>query len=372
MMANPLTLVVDRIFGRGRYAVTVPSMDGALQPNAVLDRATLLAKADCVDNVVSHDGILYYSTQDTVWRLKPGELPEVLQRLPEAAVALAVSPMGRLAVALTSGVILLFTSGEQVLLRAAVGAELTCLTALEFVDEDHLVLANGSATRTQAQWQRDLMERNCSGSVWRLDFRSDQLVRLANGLAYPSGLLLLGDMLVVAEAWKHRLLRMPVRGGAIEQVTSNLPGYPGRMSRDRDGLPCLCLFAPRSQLVEFVLREKRYRTEMLRTIAPEYWIAPSYQSGNSFQEPLQGGGVKQMGTLKPWAPTRSYGLVVKLDSELQPTTSYHSRSDGQRHGITSVAACDRGLIVTSRGSGELLLALDDQTEKRGEDHATSH
>ena len=371
MIANPLTQVVDRIFGRGRYAVTVPSMDGALQPNAALDNASVLARGEELDNAVACGGALFYTTRDTVWRSIPGADAEVAHRLQEPATALAASPGGRLAVALTSGTIVLFGSGEPVYVRAAAGAGLKCVTALEFVDDDHMVLANGSATRTQTQWQRDLMERNSSGSVWKLDLRGDRIERLVGGLAYPGGLLLQGDSVVVAESWRHRLLRQPLRGGSAVPTTANLPGYPGRMTRDANGAPCLCIFAPRSQLVEFVLREPRYRSEMIRTIAPEYWIAPSYRSGDSFAEPLQGGGVKQMGTLKPWAPTRSYGLVVKLDADLQPTASFHSRSDGRRHGITSVAACANGLAVTSRGTGELLLVPDDALA-HGDAHAATH
>ena len=371
MIANPFTQVVDRFFGRGRYAVTVPSMDGALQPNTALDSAALLERAEDLDNVVAHGGSLFYTTPNQVWRLTPGAAPEVLHRLPELASGLAKSPAGQLAVALVNGTILLFGRGKPLHLQAAAGAGLTCLTAVSFVSEDQLIIANGSATRSPSQWQRDLLERNSSGSLWKLDLKSDRVERLVDGLAYPAGLLASGDTIVVSESWRHRLLRVPLRGGPAIPSTTNLPGYPGRLAPDAEGAPCLCLFAPRSQLIEFVLHEHRFRSEMMRTIAPEFWIAPSYRSGDSFAEPLQGGSVKQMGTLKPWAPTRSYGLVVKLDANLQPTASFHSRSDGRRHGITSVAAHEGGLAVSSRGTGELLLVSDDATSQ-GEVHAATH
>ena len=55
---------------------------------------------------------------------------------------------------------------------------------------------------------------------------------------------------------------------------------------------------------------------------------------------MQGGGLKQLGILKPWAPTRSYGLVVRRDAEGEPRASFHSRADGRRHGITSCVEAD--------------------------------
>ena len=61
-----------------------------------------------------------------------------------------------------------------------------------------------------------------------------------------------------------------------------------------------------------------------------------------------------MGILKPWAPPRSYGLLIRLDAELMPLYSLHSRVGGKHHGI--VAAVEHGgqLFVLSKGSGRIL------------------
>jgi len=116
----------------------------------------------------------------------------------------------------------------------------------------------------------------------------------------------------------------------------------------------LSIFAPRSQLIEFVLREPAYRRRMMAEINPDYWIAPALANSRSFLEPLQGGGVKQMGVLKPWAPSRSYGLVVKLDAAWQPVLSLHSRADGTRHGTTSVLEMEGNLYIASKGGDAIL------------------
>jgi hypothetical protein len=103
---------------------------------------------------------------------------------------------------------------------------------------------------------------------------------------------------------------------------------------------------------------------MLAEIAPEHWIAPSLYPSRSFLEPLQNGGVRSMGIHKPWSPSRSYGLVVELDPDLQPVASHHSRANGQRHGITSAIAHQGRLFATSRG-GDAILAFESGEGRRG-------
>jgi hypothetical protein len=61
-----------------------------------------------------------------------------------------------------------------------------------------------------------------------------------------------------------------------------------------------------------------------------------------------------MGILKPWAPTRSYGLIVALNDDHTPVESFHSRTGGKRHGLTSVAELGARLIVASKGGDEIL------------------
>ena len=98
-------------------------------------------------------------------------------------------------------------------------------------------------------------------------------------------------------------------------MLDHLPVYPSRLSPASAGGFWLTAFAARTQLVEFVLRENAYRRRMMAEIDPEYWIAPKLKSGQSFLEPMQGAHIKTMGVVKPWAPPRSYGLVIRLDAE---------------------------------------------------------
>ena len=62
---------------------------------------------------------------------------------------------------------------------------------------------------------------------------------------------------MVSESWRSALTRIsPGAGGRSEPVLESLPAYPSRLSRGADNAIWLALFAPRSQLVEFVLSER--------------------------------------------------------------------------------------------------------------------
>ena len=123
--------------------------------------------------------------------------------------------------------------------------------------------------------------------------------------------------------------------GSVTTANGNLPGYPARLAKAAAGGFWLSFFAVRTHLIEFVLREDDYREEMMRTIEPRYWVGPSLTSGEDCHEPMQWGGLKALGIQKPWAPPRSYGLLVRINDEGDVVQSLHSRVGGHYHGITS-------------------------------------
>jgi hypothetical protein len=181
---------------------------------------------------------------------------------------------------------------------------------------------------------------------------------LADDLAYPFGVVVsaTGEILA-SESWRHRLIVIEAQG-AIRVVYDDMPGYPARLARDDESEDLwLAVFAPRTQLIEFVLRNPEYRKRMMAEIDPEYWIAPSLHCPQSYLEPLQIGGQKQLGEMKPWAPSRSCGLVVRLDRNYQPIESFHSRANGVRHGVTSCVPMKGRVMAASKG-GNVIAAID--------------
>jgi hypothetical protein len=239
----------------------------------------------------------------------------------------------------------------------SIGPErLTCPTSLAMPHPGGLLVTQGSARHRPADWVVDLMGRGATGSVWRIDLETGTETCLGRGLAWPNGILVERDhRLVVSESWNHRLVRLSGDGrGTAEPVLSKLPGYPARLAPASNGGAWLALFAPRNRLIEFVLREDDYRRDMMHEIERELWIAPALSSGVSFLEPLQCGSVRTMGVRKPWAPSRSYGLVVRLDEALQPVEGFHSRANGHRHGITSVIEAEGRVLAAAKGGGAIV------------------
>ena len=353
-MIGTLARTLDNLLGRGEAAVTVPPLDGAMRPNRMLDEATIRLPLEGVDGLAVVGGVLHASAGEGVFALSPGN--EWTRRHSPGAQVTAISAIGPdgLAMALSSGEIVV-TGGAFDGKLYRLGGEVACITAM-VVRRGGLYVASGSAQHGVDDWQRDLMERNASGSVWRIDLGNGEARRVAQGLAWPSGLEAADDHLVVSEAWRHRLIGMSLTQAPRTTVlAADLPAYPGRIS-SASGVYWLAGFAPRSQLVEFVLREPAYRRRMMGEVPKAFWVAPTLRSGRSFYEPLQGGGVKHLGLLKPWAPTMSAGLCVQFDEAFQPRSSLHSRADGFTHGVTSVIEHDGYIYAAARGD-EVVVAL---------------
>jgi hypothetical protein len=270
---------------------------------------------------------------------------------PHPVACLAAHASGELAVGMAGAIMLRGGPRDGKIFTEIGGQPLLCPTALAFEGADALIVCLGSRSLPPEEWKRDLLQLNASGSVWRLDLNKGSAVCLADGLAYPYGLMLESSGAVrVSESWRHRVLRLEP-GSAPEILVADIPGYPSRMSPSEGGASWLTVFAPRRQMVEFVLRERAYRERMMREVHPDYWMAPALRSGRSFLEPIQGGAVRHLGIAKPWAPTRSYGLVIRLDPAGSPVVSVHSRADGVRHGVTSCLEREGRLIVACKGGG---------------------
>ena len=346
--------LTDGLLGRGSAAITVPVMDGALLPNRVLDQAPVLAELPGIDDLACDAQTLWASAGPVLWRWDGNQFSEAA-RFDADITAVAADPdSGRLAVALSGRSIRLLGPGLSELqrLEALAGRPLVCANALAFDGADYLLFSDGSALHGPAQWCHDLMGLGSSGRAGRWQFASGATELLASGLAFAGGVLPRPGGALLSQSWRHQV--MSVRGGAISALTAELPAYPSRMASASAGGFWLCCFVSRTQLVEFVLREPAYRQRMVAEIDPRHWIAPALSSGHSFLEPLQGAGVKNMGVMKPWAPPRAYGLVLRVADDGRVLQSLHAQVDGRHHGITAVVEHQGRLYVASKGSGRLL------------------
>jgi hypothetical protein len=341
---------LDGWLGRGEASITTPPMDGAFRPNDLLDAASVVVATATPDGLaVTTRGLVVSSGRSLLRVDKPGDAP--VASFDAEISALVGLPDGGAALGLADGRIV-FVGGQYEGRTIAANPEVRCITAVAATRDGALLVANGSATHAPSDWKRDLMEKSASGSVWRLEPASGARTQLAANLAYPHGLLEERDSIIVSESWRCALTRISLGSGRRSApVLEDLPGYPSRLSRGADDTIWLALFAPRSQLIEFVLSEERYRRRMIDEIDADYWVAPCLRSGRSPLEPTQQGGIKQLGVLKPWSPSRSYGLIARLDRAYRPTASLHSRTNGRRHGVTSCLVSEGRLYFTAKGDG---------------------
>ena len=355
-MMNALKRWYDDFRGAGESSISVPPMDGALRSNSKIEAAAKLFDTPTPANLI-HDGSEgYFSSGREVFRFGHGQ-PTPFTICDSVVSAMAVH-QGVIAIGLATGGIRLVggaLDGKSFPVKA--GFEVNCPVAIAFRDAETLIIANGSSLHGPEDWRHDLLQRNVAGSVWELSLQTGKANRRADGLSWPFGVLpLAGDAILVSDSWKARLLMLRP-GKPPEPVLTDLPAYPARLVPTATGQGAwLPLFAPRRRIVELVMRETAFRDRMMAEMPPAHWIAPSLRPMESYYEPLQGGTLKKLAMLKPWAPSRSYGLIVELNGEFQPIRSFHSRADGKRHGISSCAEVDGNLIFAATG-GDAILSL---------------
>jgi hypothetical protein len=343
----------NRFLGRGDATITVPSFDGALKPNQKLESAETLLTCESPEDLATDGSNLFIADGPRLMSLSGGTATQV-RSFERPISALCALPDGSLAVALGGREVRLYASPstEQPSVTF-VDLAFNAINALALADDSTLIATDGSATCGVDDWAHDLLELNRSGRVYRLDPANKTVARLTQGLGYAFGACAHGNAMLVSESWRHRLV-LVTPGASPRVVLAHLPVYPSRLTKASGGGYWLTAFTARTQLVEFVLREPGYRRRMMAEIEPAYWVAPRLRSGMSFQEPMQGAHIKTMGVIKPWAPPRSYGLVIRLDADGQPLYSLHSRVDGVNHGIVAAIEMGDDLVLIAKGPGRVL------------------
>lgn len=351
-MIGALREFADRFLGRGDATIAVPSFDGALKPNQKLEEAEILFECAAPQDLATDGRAIYLADGPKLLRLDGGSATEI--RVFEAPIsALACLPAGELAVALAGREVRVFAEPSAAQPRAVFAAGLNAVNALTPAPGGALMATDGSMTRSADEWAWDLMEHGRSGRLLLLDPASGSTQTLASGLGYAFGCCATANGALVSESWRHRLIEIR-HDGSTAIALAHLPVYPSRLSPASGGGYWLTAFTARSLLVEFVLREPAFRKRMMAEIERRYWIAPRLRSSDSFKEPMQGAHIRTMGVIKPWAPPRSYGLVIRLGADGAPLYSLHSRVDGVNHGIVSAIELDGDLIMIAKGPGRIL------------------
>ncbi|GAA1017972.1 NHL repeat containing protein [Acrocarpospora pleiomorpha] len=337
----------------------IPSLDGGLAANDLVDACRVLwssADAEPDDLAVADEHTLLFTAGRDVLGLdrRTGRTNTVAS-LPGRVSAL--SPDGGLA-AVDGGGLYRLSGGAA---ERVGDTSFTCPTSLVQAD-GQAYLTLGSAEFAADKWTHDLMGKGASGRLMRVDLASGRAETLADGLAWPAGVAIGPDgpsALLVTEAWRHRVLEFDVARRAARPLLANLPGYPWRLTPEGNGDYLLAFVALRTHLVDFVLREDYFRAEMIRTVPPEFWISPALRSTGERWEPLQIGSMKHLNQTKPWAPSRSYGLLARMAADGTFLRGWHARAGSARTGITAGRRAGADIVMVSKG-GRMLLAAEEE------------
>ncbi len=350
--------IIDRVLFPNREIHVIPVLDGAFSPNQRLDEARELgseiARPD--DTALGPDGALYVSSGDTIWRCIGSDYAERAEfaRLPASVGGLAWTTDGRLLACVSGRGLWSLSSGGEALgwLETAAGAPLACPTSVTVANDGTIYVTEGSRANTPDLWLADLMQNRApSGRLIACDPQLGAARVCADGLAWPSGAVVTHDDGEVwfCQSWTHSLSAVSRSNDRRRIIVKNYAGYPARISRGAAGDYWMAFFGLRTQLTEFVLRERDFCEAMMKTVPPDLWIGPTLDGRFNYREPTQIGRIKKLGIQKPWAPARSYGLVARLNAEGEATESLHSRVDGRIHGVTSVRAIGSRVIAASKG-----------------------
>jgi Strictosidine synthase len=347
---------------RGQHPI--PAMDGGLAPNDELDGlAPLGAPIPNVDDCAEgSDGSLYVSAGHQILRLAGDgyENRSVAADLDGRAGGVAFHPDGRVLVCVADrGLLAIDRSGRRQWLTEVEAQPLKHLTSVAASPNGAVFMCEGSSQVHPDEWSRDLMQKNRLGRLISCGPGLNGAKVLLRDMYFPYGVALAPDAksLWFTESWIHRVSRAPLAGREIsapEVVVDNLPGYPARIGDNGGDGFWISVFAPRTHLVEFVLQEDEFREAMMKTIPQPYWVAPSLMSTDHVLDPAQNGNIKALGIQKPWAPPRSYGLIVHINETGDILESMHSRVGGLHHGVTSARRTAQGLVVVSKGAGRVL------------------
>ena len=355
--------IVERIFFPNREVEFIPVLDGAFSANQRLDEARILGseiiRPD--DMVYGEDGALYLSSEQKIYRCTGinFESRDLLVELPGLAGGLAQMQNGHLLACVSGhGLFQISTSGDIMRkIESVSGKSLSCLTSVTIANDGTVYATDGSSGNLPEDWLPDLMQNRCpTGRLIAFNSDLSDATVCIDQLNWPAGVVLSQDETEVwiSESWSHRLTAYSRNNKTLRTIRKNFAGYPGRIIRLQSGDFWITFFAVRTQLTEFVIREREFCEKMMKPVPRDLWIGPSLDGKFNYREPTQIGRIKKLGIQKPWAPPRSYGLVARLDSSGEVIESLHSRVGGHIHGVTSVCAVREALLALAKGRNFLV------------------
>lgn len=334
---------------RSRAAVPSMTLEGVLGPNNRLEEARGI-RVDAPEALcVGADGRLFFSSGRSVLFLETwGRAPQHHAEFDRPVTALCGSPGGLVAVGTLGGGLHVCDGAGSPLREWLPPADLVAAADALFLSDDELVVVDHGYRAEEPLLSVAPWDDVARGRLVAVRRGGDARL-IATGLRCPMGVARDGrGEVIVTEFDGARIIDLsgkPLRVG--------YPGYLGRLHRTGTGYVMACL-SRRDPLIDFLKTERIFVDAMRANVAPEHWIAPRISPAFSHVLPIEMGATRLFGSIKPWAPSFSYGLVIELDEGLKPVGAAHSRADGRRHAVSDALVWRGDLVAVSKASQELL------------------
>jgi hypothetical protein len=334
---------------------TVPPMDAGLRLNGRLDEAVELLRTGAYepdDVVVTDSGVILFGSGNHLLSLSGGQV-RTLAECPGPVGSLVCR--GGVVIAAVEGTGLVAVDGSGTITELYTDQVVsTCVTDLAVLPDGSVIATVGSRHHDAHNWSRALVRGDRSGMIVRLDGSRARVE--AQALAWPSGIEVASPTEVLLSlSFDHRIevRSLAALSRPSRPIARNMPVYPGRLSATADGWWVAAPYI-RNRVTEMLLDEPEVIDQMVARVDPEDWFVPRLRCTNPYTDTMQMGQLRVLGVVKPWAPARSCGLVLRMDGTGRVVESAHARVDSPRHGVTGVAVSGGRIMVAAKGFGNLL------------------
>ncbi len=314
---------------------------GAYAPNtrlAGLEKVALDGRTGPEDAALAPDGTLYVTTHEgDILRRGPDGTMDVLTHTGGRPLGIEVAPDGVVWVADAYQGLMRIEDGAAVLVasQAGDGDPIRFANSLDFARDGAVWFSDASTRFGARDWggtleasYLEILEHGSSGRLLRYDPAIGDTQVMLRGISFANGVAMgpSGDWLLFVETGKSAVRRLWIEGerkGEVEDVQTNLPGFPDNIKRDTEGGFLLGLVSKRAPAADMAAPYPILRKVLQRLPAA-------------------------------WRPKAvSYGFIVKLDADGQVVETWQDPAAGYPLTTGAVRAADGGLWVTSLSAGWL-------------------
>lgn len=314
---------------------------GVYAPNtrlAGLDPVAINDRTGPEDAALAPDGTLYVTTHEgDILRRRSDGAMDVLTNTGGRPLGIEVAPDGGVWVADAYQGLMRIDGDTAVLAtsKTTAGDPIRYANSLDFAPDGAVWFSDASTRFGAKEWggtleasYLEILEHGSSGRLLRYDPLSGETQIMLEGISFANGVAMgtSGEWLLFVETGKTAVRRLWITGGRegeVEDVLTNLPGFPDNIKRDTDGGFLLGLVSKRAPAADMAAPYPILRKVLQRLPAA-------------------------------WRPKAvSYGFIVKLDAEGAVVETWQDPAAGYPLTTGAVRAADGGLWVTSLSAGWL-------------------